>query len=50
MALWLSFLSGLNEEIYMNSTFAFQSIDNDSSGQLDQEEMMLAIEDLKIGV
>ena len=50
MALWLSFLPTLDQDTYNMSRFAFESITNDNSGQLDREEMLLALEDLKLRV
>ena len=50
MALWRSFLPTLSQDVYIKSHHAFDKIDGDSSGQLDEEEMTLAIEDLKLQV
>lgn len=50
MALWRRFLPTLKQDMYIKSHHAFDKIDGDSSGQLDQEEMSLAIEDLKTQV
>lgn len=48
MSLWLVFfLPILDSEFTLKSNFAFESIDNDHSGHLDREEMILAVQDLE---
>ena len=41
------FVGNLDEESVAKNRLAFQAIDEDNSGQLDQEEMQLAIQDLR---
>jgi len=50
MTIWLTSLPNLDQSSYSKSSFAFTSIDTDYSGQIDMEEMRLAIQDLKFSV